>query len=135
MKREHPGDGSREHESKLRGHLAQCGVPGDGREKGLQNVPGSALSGGQRSRVAMAAVSYARPHLLVLDEPTNNLDLESIAALADAVRAFEGGVILVSHDQFFVSAVATEAWVVNGGKVRQVESFDAYRKKQLAKLK
>jgi ABC-type protease/lipase transport system fused ATPase/permease subunit len=48
-----------------------------------------ALSGGQRSRVALAAVSFARPHLLVLDEPTNNLDLEAVAALADAVDAFQ----------------------------------------------
>ena len=135
LARQFPGDGSREHDHKLRSHLAGCGVQGGAKETDLQSVPISALSGGQRSRVAMAAVSFARPHLLVLDEPTNNLDLESIAALAECVQKFEGGVILVSHDQFFVSAVATEAWVVNGGKVRQVESFDAYRKKQLKKLK
>eukprot|EP00962_Isochrysis_galbana_P009494 scaffold2645_cov112-Isochrysis_galbana.AAC.10 len=55
----------------LRSHLATCGVP-----ERQQNVPGSALSGGQRSRVALSAVSYAQPHVLVLDEPTNNLDLE-----------------------------------------------------------
>ena len=55
-----------------------------------QATPSGALSGGQRSRVALAAVSYARPHLLVLDEPTNNLDLEAVAALADAVEAFQG---------------------------------------------
>ncbi|EOD06092.1 ABC transporter protein, partial [Emiliania huxleyi CCMP1516] len=97
-----PGDGSYAHEQALRSR----------RHGSRQPVPSSALSGGQRSRVALAAVSYAAPHVLVLDEPTNNLDLESIAALADCVTAFKGGVVLVSHDQYFVSRVANEVWVV-----------------------
>mmetsp|Transcript_67210 Transcript_67210/g.115405 ORF Transcript_67210/g.115405 Transcript_67210/m.115405 type:complete len:114 (+) Transcript_67210:3-344(+) len=102
----------------------------------LQTVPAAALSGGQRSRVALAAVSFQEPHLLVLDEPTNNLDLESVAALAEAVKQFKGAVVCVSHDQFFVNAIATEAWVVGGpGKVvKRVESFGAYRAAQLKKL-
>ena len=67
---------------KLRSHLASCGVPGgskDGTVPDLQNLPIAAMSGGQRARVALAAVSYKRPHILVLDEPTNNLDLESVS--------------------------------------------------------
>lgn len=138
-----PANGSYEHLQKLRGHLSSCGVTsgssqalaGGTKIKDLQNTPASALSGGQRSRVALAAVSYARPHVLVLDEPTNNLDLESVAALADCVQQFEGAVICVSHDQFFVQSVANEAWVVNEGKVTQVESFDAYRNQQFKKLR
>lgn len=134
-----PGDGSYEQTQKLRSHLASCGVTAgsntkDSKLMDLQNTPASALSGGQRSRVALAAVSFSRPHVLVLDEPTNNLDLESVAALAESVQKFEGAVICVSHDQFFVQAVANEAWVVNGGKVKQVESFDAYRERQLKVL-
>jgi ABC-type sulfate/molybdate transport systems ATPase subunit len=76
------------------------------------------------------------PHVLVLDEPTNNLDLESVAALADCVERFEGGVILVSHDQYFVGRVAREVWLVGGPKqsVRKIESFDKYREYQLKKL-
>ena len=97
-------------------------------------MPAHALSGGQRSRVALAAVSYVEPHILVLDEPTNNLDLESVAALADAVEAFKGGVILVSHDQYFVGRVAKEVWLVAKGAVKKVESFDKYRDYQLKKL-
>ena len=95
-----------------------------------------AVSGGQRSRVALAAVSYVEPHVLVLDEPTNNLDLESVAALADCVERFEGGVILVSHDQYFVGRVAKEVWLVGGPSqaVRKIESFDKYRDYQLKKL-
>jgi ATP-binding cassette subfamily F protein 3 len=135
---QYPGDGSYEHMQILRSHLSSCGVTsGSGASKlspDLQNTPASALSGGQRSRVALAAVSFAKPHVLVLDEPTNNLDLESVAALAESVQEFKGAVICVSHDQFFVQAVANEAWVVNAGKVRQVESFDSYRKKQLRVL-
>lgn len=137
-----PGDGGYEHMQTLRGHLSSCGVTsgssntasGASKVFDLQNTPASALSGGQRSRVALAAVSFARPHVLVLDEPTNNLDLESVAALAECVQKFEGAVICVSHDQFFVQAVANEAWVVSDGAVKQVESFDAYRSAQFKVL-
>mmetsp|Transcript_43658 Transcript_43658/g.59640 ORF Transcript_43658/g.59640 Transcript_43658/m.59640 type:complete len:246 (-) Transcript_43658:188-925(-) len=128
---------SYDHELKLRSHLASCGVPGgsrDGTVPDLQTVPGAALSGGQRSRVALAAVSWTKPHVLVLDEPTNNLDLESVGALAESVQNFEGAVVLVSHDQFFVNEVSTEAWVVGNHQVRRVESFEAYRRKELSKL-
>jgi ATP-binding cassette subfamily F protein 3 len=127
-----PGNGSNEHELKLRSHLAKCGVTGG--EPDLQNIPAAALSGGQRSRVALAAVSYTAPHVLVMDEPTNNLDLESVAALADCVRGFKGAVVVVSHDQFFVNAVCDEAWVVNNGKVKKAASFQAYVERQVRKL-
>lgn len=72
--------------------------------------------------------------MLILDEPTNNLDLEAVAALADCVDAFEGGVILVSHDHYFVSRVAREVWVVGDGQVKKVDSFQAYKKKVLASM-
>ena len=80
----------------------------------------------ERSRVALSAVSYARPHVLVMDEPTNNLDLEAVAALAECVQSFNGGVVIVSHDQYFVSRVANEVWVVEGRSVTRVESFAKY---------
>jgi ATP-binding cassette subfamily F protein 3 len=138
LAKQYPGDGSYEHMQTLRGHLSSCGVTsGSGNNKlvpDLQNTPASALSGGQRSRVALASVSFARPHVLVLDEPTNNLDLESVAALAESVQQFKGAVICVSHDQFFVQAVANEAWVVTAGKVKQVASFETYRNRQLQVL-
>ena len=99
----HKGDGSRDHEQKLRAHLTSCGISND-----LQLIPARAMSGGQRSRLAMAAVSYGKPHVLILDEPTNNLDLEAVEALAATVETFDGGVVIVSHDQYFVSRVAKE---------------------------
>ena len=55
-------------------------------------------------------------------------------ALVDAVNAFDGGVVLVSHDQFFVNAVCTEAWVVNNGKVKKAAAFQAYVERQVRKL-
>eukprot|EP00984_Skeletonema_dohrnii_P000440 scaffold151_cov119-Skeletonema_dohrnii-CCMP3373.AAC.4 len=63
-----------------------------------------------------------------------SLDLESVATLAESVKNFKGAVICVSHDQFFVQTVANEAWVVNDGKVVRVDSFEAYRNKQLKLL-
>ena len=125
-----PGDGSYDHEQQLRSHLHSCGVVSE-----MQSLPASALSGGQRSRVSLAAVSYSKPHILVLDEPTNNLDLESVVALADCIEKFEGGVVLVSHDQYFVSRVAREVWIVEQNQVKRAESFAAYRAAQLSKLK
>lgn len=62
-------------------------------------------------------------------------DLESVSALAAAVKSFQGAVVVVSHDQYFVNEVASEVWVVGDGTVKRVASFDAYRKKQLQQLK
>ena len=59
---------------------------------------------------------------------------ESVAALADCVKRFEGAVVVVSHDQYFVNEVANEAWVVNKGAVRRAKSFADYVKKQVKKL-
>ena len=64
----------------------------------------------------------------VRTQPTNNLDLEAVAALADCVEAFDGGVVVVSHDQFFVGRVAKDVWVVDDGKVTRQESFASYTK-------
>jgi ATP-binding cassette subfamily F protein 3 len=68
-------------------------------------------------------------------QPTNNLDLEAVVALADAVESFEGGVVVVSHDQYFVGRVAKEVWVVEDGRVIRAESFMAYKKQVLKKMR
>jgi ATP-binding cassette subfamily F protein 3 len=125
---QHKGEISREIVEQMRGHLQSCGF-----DEKLQVVRGRAMSGGQRSRLAMAAVSFARPHVLILDEPTNNLDVESVEALAESIEKFEGGVVIVSHDQHFVSRVANEVWLIDEGKVQRCESFAAYLK-QAAKV-
>jgi ABC-type multidrug transport system ATPase subunit len=71
------------------------------------NKPISALSGGEAARLVFCRIMVSQPNVLVLDEPTNHLDLEAIGALVDALRAYEGTVLFVSHDRAFVSALAT----------------------------
>merc|ERR1719362_902336 len=93
--------------------LGRFGISGD---MALRRIV--TLSGGQKSRVALAIITYLQPHLIYLDEPTNHLDMETIDALIEAIKAFQGAVVMVSHDQYFLSQVATEFWSVAGGRVR-----------------
>lgn len=97
-------------EEVYRGTLGQFGLHGT---TALQPI--HTLSGGQKSRVVFAALSMMRPHVLILDEPTNHLDMDSIDALADAIDRYDGGVVVVSHDEKFVKKVCQEIWVINGG--------------------
>ncbi|KAH7128698.1 armadillo-type protein [Dendryphion nanum] len=75
------------------------------------------LSGGQRVKVVLAACSWQRPHLIVLDEPTNYLDRDSLGALSKALRSFEGGVIIITHSAEFTKNITEEVWAVVDGKM------------------
>lgn len=75
------------------------------------------LSGGQKVKVVIAGAMWNNPHLLVLDEPTNFLDRDSIGALAVAIRDFKGGVVMISHNEEFVGALASEQWHVRDGRM------------------
>ena len=75
------------------------------------------LSGGQKVKVVIAGAMWNNPHLLVLDEPTNFLDRDSLGGLAVAIRDFKGGVVMISHNDEFVGALASEQWHVNEGRV------------------
>ena len=72
------------------------------------------LSGGQKARVVFASLSLKMPHILILDEPTNNLDLESVDALIAALSVYKGGVIVVSHDTRLITALGCQIWVCEG---------------------
>ncbi len=86
------------------------------------------LSGGERTRVALARLSAAEANLLALDEPTNQLDLWARQALERALRAFDGTVVFVSHDRYFVNQVADQLLVFDGRRVRRVHgNYDTYR--------
>lgn len=75
------------------------------------------LSGGQKVKVVIAGAMWNNPHLLVLDEPTNFLDRDSLGGLAVAIRDFKGGVVMISHNEEFVGALSTEQWHINDGKM------------------
>jgi elongation factor 3 len=73
------------------------------------------LSGGQKVKLVLAAAMWNRPHILVLDEPTNYLDREALGALTQAIKAFQGGVIIISHNAEFTDAICSEKWLVKEG--------------------
>ncbi|KAI2637893.1 prion formation protein [Hypomontagnella submonticulosa] len=75
------------------------------------------LSGGQKVKVVLAGAMWNNPHLLVLDEPTNFLDRDSLGGLAVAIRDFKGGVVMISHNEEFVGALASEQWHINDGRM------------------
>lgn len=75
------------------------------------------LSGGQRVKTVLAACSWQRPHLIVLDEPTNYLDRDSLGALSKALKKFEGGVIIITHSAEFTKDITEEVWAVMDGKM------------------
>ena len=79
----------------------------------------SGLSGGQKVKVVLAGAMWNNPHLLVLDEPTNYLDRDSLGGLAVAIREYKGGVVMISHNEEFVSALCPEQWHVADGRVIQ----------------
>ncbi|XP_064461320.1 ATP-binding cassette sub-family F member 3-like [Ornithodoros turicata] len=107
-----------------RQQLGSFGVTGD---LALQSI--GSLSGGQKSRVAFAIMSMLRPHFLILDEPTNHLDIETIEALGHSLNTFQGGVVLVSHDERLIQLVCQELWVCGNKNVCSIEGgFPQYRK-------
>merc|ERR1712024_403934 len=92
-------------------HLEDCGL---NREFGT-HYRMSALSGGQKVKVVIAAAVWNQPHILILDEPTNYLDRESLGALAGAIEEFDGGVVMITWDNEFCSKLCPETWVMDAG--------------------
>jgi len=75
------------------------------------------LSGGQKVKVVLAAAMWLNPHMLILDEPTNYLDRDSLGALAGAIREYGGGVLMITHNSEFSGALCNEIWHVDAGKL------------------
>jgi ATPase subunit of ABC transporter with duplicated ATPase domains len=97
----------------VRGHLGMMLFSGDDGEKPL-----SALSGGEAARLVLSRLALEQPNVLVLDEPTNHLDLESIEALVAGLQRYEGTLILVSHDRWFVRQLATRVVEISATGIR-----------------
>ncbi|OLN85106.1 Protein GCN20 [Colletotrichum chlorophyti] len=121
MAKTYPGRTDEEY----RRQLGAFGITGT---TGLQKM--AVLSGGQKSRVAFACLALTNPHILVLDEPSNHLDIEAMDALADALKEFQGGVLMVSHDVTMLQTVCTSLWVCDGGTVEKFPGdVQAYKKR------
>lgn len=99
--------------SQARHYLARFLFSGDDVFK-----PIAALSGGERGRLALALLALQGANFLLLDEPTNHLDIPSQDALQEALAAFPGTILLVSHDRYLIDALATQVWVLEGGELR-----------------
>ncbi|CAB4280239.1 unnamed protein product [Prunus armeniaca] len=111
-------------EQKLRSHLGSFGVTGN-----LALQPMYTLSGGQKSRVAFAKITFKKPHIILLDEPSNHLDLDAVEALIQGLVIFQGGILMVSHDEHLISGSVDELWVVSEGRIAPFHgSFEDYKK-------
>lgn len=109
--------------------LALFGIHGD---QALQKV--DSLSGGQRTRVALARLAACEANFLILDEPTNHLDLWSRQALEDAIQNYEGTLLIVSHDRYFINRVCDHLLVMDSVFPKLIEgNYDTYL--QMAELK
>ena len=114
----------------VRNRLGRYGLEGHAHEVKMRD-----LSGGQKARVVFVELSLQRPHVLLLDEPTNNLDIETIDALCDAISEFNGGVVVVTHDQRLIEECDCQLWVVEKqGVTPWVEGFDDYKETLLKEM-
>ncbi|WP_438959640.1 ABC-F family ATP-binding cassette domain-containing protein [Nereida sp.] len=120
IKRLRPDEG----QARLRARLAGFGLGADQADTLVAK-----LSGGQKARLSLLLATLDAPHMLILDEPTNHLDIESREALVEALTAYSGAVILVSHDMHLLSMVSDRLWLVKDGGVSPYnDDLDAYRK-------
>jgi len=114
----------------IRNRLGKYGLEGHAHEVVMRD-----LSGGQKARVVFVELSLQRPHVLLLDEPTNNLDIETIDALIKAINEFNGGIVVVTHDQRLIEYCDCALWVVEKQSVTKwVEGFDDYKASLLQEM-
>jgi ATP-binding cassette subfamily F protein 3 len=110
--------------AKLRSRLAQGGTGAD-----IVETPVGNLSGGQKARLLLTLATLNAPHIMILDEPTNHLDIESREALVAGLNAYDGTVILITHDAHLIELVADRLWLVRDGRVTPYEDdMAAYRR-------
>lgn len=114
--------GSQKTEQELRNLLGCFLFSGDDVEKKIK-----VLSGGEKARVALAKTIISKANFLILDEPTNHLDILSVELLIEALNKYEGSLVLVSHDRYFISKVANKIWEIEDYEVKEfVGPYDEY---------
>src|SRR5207248_6080372 len=106
--------GSQMTEQELRNLLGCFLFGGDEVEKKIK-----VLSGGEKARVALAKTIVSKANFLLLDEPTNHLDIHSVDLLIEALNKYEGSIVLVSHDRYFISRIANKIWEIDNYKIRE----------------
>ncbi len=121
----------------LRALLGSFLFSGDTVEKKIK-----VLSGGEKARVALAKVICSKANFLMLDEPTNHLDIHSVDLLVESLNKYEGSLILVSHDRYFISRIANKIWEIDEHKIREFkgtyaewEDWKERRQKEIEKNK
>ncbi|MBO9154260.1 ABC-F family ATP-binding cassette domain-containing protein [Chitinophaga sp. GCM10012297] len=123
------GCGSGLTEMELRGLLGCFLFQGDDVFKKIR-----ILSGGEKARVALAKVIVGKANFLMLDEPTNHLDINSVEMLIDALGKYEGSLVLVSHDRYFVSKTANKIWEIVDGEIKEFKGtyaeWEEWKKRQ-----
>lgn len=103
-------------EARVRARLGRFGFP-----QSKADTPVEKLSGGEKARLVFCLISYHEPHLVILDEPTNHLDVETRESLVMAINAFEGAIILITHDWHLLELTANRLWLVENQTVQPFE--------------
>ncbi len=110
-------------DAQVRSRVAQMGLSTEKMDTAARD-----LSGGEKARLLMGLASFDKPNLLILDEPTNHLDIDTRGSLVEALNAFEGAVIVISHDRHLLEATAERLWLVHDGTVRSYDGdLEDYR--------
>ncbi|WP_028358179.1 ribosomal protection-like ABC-F family protein [Brackiella oedipodis] len=110
-------------EQELRNYLGSFGFQGDKATDAVRP-----FSGGEKARLALALLVWQKPNLLLLDEPSNHLDVETREALAEALAVFEGSLLLVSHDRHLLKTTVDNFWIVADGKLQDFDGdLDDYK--------
>jgi len=107
-------------------------LAGAGFSIGRQKTKLTALSGGQKMRLAMLSLRLEKPNFYLLDKPTNHLDIEGLEALEDELTAHDATSLLVPHDHTFVREVGSRFWLIDGKRLREIESPEVFFVQSLA---
>lgn len=108
-------DGNRE--ITVRSYLGNVKLEGNAHNKKINE-----LSGGQKARVALVKLIFQQPHVLLLDEPTNHLDIETVEALINGLKNFNGGILLITHEPELINSLESELWIMDKN-TKQVSKY------------
>lgn len=112
-------DGNRE--ITVRSYLGNLKLEGNAHNKKINE-----LSGGQKARVALVKLIFQQPHVLLLDEPTNHLDIETVEALINGLKDFNGGILLITHEPELINSLESELWIMDKNTKQVCKYLNSY---------